>query len=165
WCSGDGEKGVGQTVQHVYAAGAWHPTLATDAGAEPAGTVTSISVSLSGPRSARYAQWITLRAAVTPRVPVTLRGRRFVHGKLRVRVLGTAPWVASAFGTVSLPLQILVTPKLVVRTVGNPIVGGRVRVIATLHPAAAGRVRIPKVDTRAAHVAHVVVTSRAARGW
>jgi N-acetylmuramoyl-L-alanine amidase len=165
WTFGDGMSGAGQTVQHTYAAGAWHPTLTTDLGSEPAGTVASISVTLRGPRTARYAQWVTLRASVTPRVPVKLRGRQFVHGKLRVRVLGVAPWVAIALGTRSQPLRILVTPRLVVRTAGNPIVGGRVRVVATLHPASAGRVAVPRVDTRTAHVAHLTVRSRAAAGW
>jgi len=144
---------------------AWHATLVTDLGTDPAAPVTAISVSLAGPAHARYAQWVTLRASVTPNVPVTLRGRRFIHGKLRVRVLGTAPWVANALGVKSSALRILVTPKLVVRTIGNPIVGGRVRVVAALHPASAGTVVASRVDTSRAHVAHVVVHSRPRPGW
>src|SRR3954464_8348485 len=31
WSFGDGEEGLGQSVQHIYAAGAWHATLTTDA--------------------------------------------------------------------------------------------------------------------------------------
>jgi hypothetical protein len=166
WSFGDNEEGLGQSVQHVYAAGAWHPVLTSDLGAEPAPAVTAISLRLTGPREARYAQWVTLHAFVTPRVPVTWRGRRFVHGKLRVRVLGTAPYVAHALGTRSEPLRILVAPKLVVHTAGSPVVGGHVRVIATLHPASAGTVVAARlVDTRSAHVAHVAVRSRPARGW
>ena len=166
WDFGDGEQGLGQSVQHVYAAGAWHPTLTSDAGAEPARAVTSISLRLTGPRVARYAQYVTLRASVTPRVPVTWRGRRFVRGKLRVRILGTAPYVAHALSVRSAPLRVLVTPKLVVRTVGSPVVGGAVRVVASLHPATAGRIVGPRrIDTRIAHVAHVVVRSRPASGW
>ena len=166
WSFGDGEEGIGQSVQHVYAAGAWHPALTTDAGPEAAPAVTAISLTLTGPRVARYAQWVTLHATVTPRVPVTWRGRRFVHGKLRVRILGTTPYVAHALVARSTPLRILVTPRLVVRTEGSPVVGGRVRVVATLHPASAGSVVGPRhVDTRSAHLAHVVVRSRPARGW
>jgi hypothetical protein len=165
WRFGDGQEGVGQSVQHVYAAGLWHATLVTDLGTDSAPSVTAISVKLSGPARARYAQWVTLHAAVTPRVPVTLRGRRFVHGKLRVRVLGTAPWTANALGTRSTPLRIIVTPKLVVRTIGNAIVGGRLRVVATLHPAAAGTVVVPRIDTSRAHIAHVAVRSRPKPGW
>jgi lipoprotein-anchoring transpeptidase ErfK/SrfK len=166
WDFGDGQQGVGRTVQHVYAAGAWRPTLATEAGGEPAPVVTAISVALEAPRLARYGEWVTLRASVTPRVPVMLRGRRFVHGKLRVRVLGTAPWVAHALGVESAPARILVAPKLVLRLAGTPYVGSRVRVIATLHPASAGVVKAPReVDTRTAHIAHVEAASRPARGW
>jgi lipoprotein-anchoring transpeptidase ErfK/SrfK len=166
WDFGDGQEGVGRSVQHVYAAGAWRPTLTTESGAEPAPVVTAISVALEAPRVARYAEWVTLRASVTPRVPVTLRGRRFVHGKLRVRVLGTAPWIALALGVQSTPVRILVTPKLVVRLSGTAFVGSPVRVTATLHPASAGRVVAPRaVDTRVPHLAHVRATSRPAAGW
>jgi hypothetical protein len=166
WDFGDGAQGTGQSVQHVYRAGAWHPALATDAGTEKAPPVTSISLKVTGPRVARYAQTVTLHASVTPRVPVSLRGRHFIGGKLRVRVLGTAPWVAHALSVTSAPVKILVTPKLVIRLAGRPLVGSPVRVVATLHPASAGVVRGPKlVDTRAVHVAHVRVSSRPARGW
>jgi L,D-transpeptidase-like protein/putative peptidoglycan binding protein/PKD domain-containing protein len=165
WSFGDGQSGAGQSVQHAYAAGAWHATLATDAGTDAAPSVTAIAVSLTGPAHARYAQYVTLRASVTPRVPVTLHGRRFVNGKLRVRVLGTAPWRANALGVRSKMIRILVTPKLVVRTVGRAIVGGHVRVVATLHPANAGTIAVPRVDTSRAHVAHVAVRSRPRPGW
>jgi hypothetical protein len=166
WNFGDGEQGEGASVQHVYAAGAWQPTLTSDAGTEAAPAVTAISLTLAAPHVARYAQWVTLHATVTPRVPVTLRGRRFVSGKLRVRVLGTAPWVAHALGVASSPTRILVTPKLVVRFAGRPLVGGALRVVATLHPASAGVVRGPSVvDTHRVHIAHVHVASRPAPGW
>jgi hypothetical protein len=150
----------------VYGAGSWRPTLTTDAGEEPAGVVTSISLTLAAPRVARYAQRITLRAAVVPRIPVTLRGRRFVGGKLSVRVLGTAPWVADALGVASAPVRILVAPKIVVHLAGRPLVGSALRVVATLHPASAGRIVGPaSVDTRSPHLAHVHVVSRPAAGW
>ncbi len=163
---GDGAGAEGVSVQHVYTAGAWRPTLTTDAGTEAAPTVTAISLKLAAPRVARYAQWVTLRATVTPRVPVTLRGRHFVGGKLRVRVLGTSPWVAHALGVTSAPARILVTPKLVVSFAGEPLVGSPLRVVATLHPAAAGTIAGPsRVDTRSVHLAHVRIASRPARGW
>jgi lipoprotein-anchoring transpeptidase ErfK/SrfK len=166
WSFGDGEEGVGQSVQHVYGAGAWRPTLTTELGSEQAPPVTAISLTLHVPPVARYAQWVTLRASVTPRVPVSLRGRRFVAGKLRVRVLGTAPYVAEALGIRSPPARILVTPKLILRFVGSPVVGGRVRSIATLHPATAGRIVVPRIlDTRTAHVAHVTARTVPASGW
>jgi L,D-transpeptidase catalytic domain/Putative peptidoglycan binding domain len=128
--------------------------------------VTAISLRLTGPKAARYAQRVTLHASVTPRVPVTLRGRHFVNGKLRVRVLGAAPWTAQALGVRAAPLHIAVIPTLTVRTIGSPVVGGRVRVVGTLHPASAGTVVGPRlVDTRTAHVAHVRLRSRPAKGW
>jgi hypothetical protein len=166
WNFGDGGQAEGRTVEHVFAAGAWRPSLTTEAGLEEATPVTAIAVTLTAPHVARYAQWVTLHAAVTPRVPVKLRGRQFVAGKLRVRVLGTAPWVADALGVASLPVHILVTPRVVVRFVGEPLVGSRLRAVATLHPASAGRVVSTKVvDTRTVHVARVRVSSRPAPGW
>ena len=166
WSFGDGEEGLGASVQHVYGTGAFYPTLTSDAGSDAAPTVTSISLRVTGPRIARYAQYVTLHAHVTPRVPVTLRGRRFVNGKLRVRVLDTAPWTARALTVRAAPVRILVTPTLTLRTIGSPVVGGRLRVLGTLHPASAGSVVGPRiVDTRRAHVAHVVLRTRPARGW
>jgi hypothetical protein len=109
---------------------------------------------------------VTLRASVVPRLPVLLRGRRFVNGKLRVRVLGPQPWIATADGVSSRPVHITAVPKLVVRLVGAPVVGSRLRVEATLHPANAGRIIGPKVvNTAEARVARITVTTRPARGW
>jgi lipoprotein-anchoring transpeptidase ErfK/SrfK len=166
WDFGDGQVATGRTVQHPYRAGYWHPTLTTDAGPEPVAPVTSISLKLRGPETARYAQWVTLHAAVVPRLPVTYRGRRFVGGVLRVRVLGTAPWVAKAVGVRSNAVHTRVTPKLVVRVIGTPVVGGKLRVVATLHPASAGRVVAPRaIDTSRPRVAHITVTTKPAAGW
>src|SRR5439155_1990707 len=47
WQFGDGRQGGGQSVQHVYAAGAWYPKLTTDLGTDALPPVTSISVSLT----------------------------------------------------------------------------------------------------------------------
>jgi lipoprotein-anchoring transpeptidase ErfK/SrfK len=165
WDFGDGQQLAGRTVTHVFAAGYWRPTLTTDAGAEPARPVTSIALALSGPATARYAQRVTLHATVTPRLPITLGGRRFVAGKLSVRVLGAAPWTAHV-GNVSRSIRIRVTPKLVVRLAGSPLVGGKLRVVATLHPATAGRVIAPTtVDTSSPRLARVEVRTRPAAGW
>jgi hypothetical protein len=165
WDFGDGSQAAGRTVTHVFAAGYWRPALTSDGGAEPGQPVTSIALLLTGPRTARYAQRITLHARVTPRLPVTLNGRRFVSGKLRVRVLGAAPWTAHA-GNVSKSIRIRVTPKLVVAFAGSPLVGGKLRVVATLHPAIAGTVIAPKaVDTRVPRIARVEVRTRPAAGW
>jgi len=167
WSFGDGGTAAGQSVRHVYAAGVFRPTLTTDVEpeGEPAGTVLSIALKVHAPARARYAQGVTLRTSVTPRLPVMLRGRQFIHGKLRVRVLGTAPWVARANG-VTATARTVVVPKLVVRVVGAPVVGSRMHVRATLHPASAGRVvGAGRIDTRTARIAHVTVSTRPSAGW
>jgi lipoprotein-anchoring transpeptidase ErfK/SrfK len=165
WDFGDGRQEAGRTVTHVFAAGYWRPALTSDSGTEPAQPVTSISLALSGPATARYAQRVTLRAKVTPRLPVTLNGRRFVAGKLSVRVLGAAPWTAHV-GNASATIRIRVTPKLVVKVAGSPLVGGKLQVVATLHPAAAGKVIAPKaIDTSVPRLARIEVRTRPAPGW
>jgi L,D-transpeptidase catalytic domain/Putative peptidoglycan binding domain/PKD domain len=166
WDFGDGTTASGQTVQHVYAAGSWRPALTSDAGVERTGPVSSVSLTVAMPRRVSYAKYVALRARVVPRIPVTYRGRRFQRsGLLRVRVLGPGPYVVRAFG-VTASTSTLVVPHLTVSTRGAAIVGARVRIVATLHPATAGRVIAPRaVDTRRAHVARIQVRTRAAPGW
>ena len=167
WDFGDGVQATGQTVQHVFQAGIFRPTLTSDLGRVASPAIKSISLKLSAPKKARYAQWVVLHATVVPRLPVTLGGRTFgAQGNLRVRVLGPAKLVATAGGVAAAPVQIKVIPTVSLRAEGAPLVGGRVRVIATLHPASAGKVVGPKlVDTRTAHVAHLLARSVPARGW
>lgn len=165
WDLGDGTTATGRTVQHVYAAGSWRPTLTSDAGAERVAPVTSVSLAVTLPRRVRYAQYVALRATVVPRIPVTYRGRRFQHGLLRVRILGPEPFVASAFG-VEASASTVVVPRLTVSTRGAAVVGSPVKLVATLHPAVAGTVVAPHaIDTRSAHVARVQVRTRPAAGW
>ncbi len=167
WDLGDGSRAAGQTVQHVFPAGVYRPTLTSDLGQDTSPAIVSISLKVSAPRKARYAQWIVLHTAVVPRLPVLLGGRRFgAHGNLRVRVLGPASLVATAGGVAAAPVRVQVIPRITLRTEGAPLVGARVRVVATLHPASAGRVPGPGlVDTRAPHMAHLLVRSIPARGW
>lgn len=167
WNFADGSQATGQSVQHVFTAGSWVPTLTSDVGTEPAPRVTSVSLRLSAPPKADYAQYVTLKATVVPKLPITLNGRTFgSRGNLRYRVLRPARLVAQAGGVSSAPVRIQVVPTITIRTVGAPLVGNPVRVIAALHPASAGTVTGPKlVDTRSAHVAHVLVRSRPSSGW
>ncbi|HEX3807615.1 MAG TPA: L,D-transpeptidase family protein [Gaiellaceae bacterium] len=165
WDFGDGATAIGQSVQHVFAAGSFHTTLTSDAGTDMTGPVTSVSLTLTAPKRARYGQWVALSATVVPRLPVTLGGRSFVHGKLRVRVLSPRPWTAVADG-VTATAAATVVPTLTLATRGATFVGSAVRVIATLHPADAGTVVAPHaVDTRTPHVAHVTATTHPAPGW
>ena len=167
WDFGDGVRATGQTVQHVFPAGVFRPTLTSDLGQDSAPAIRSISLKVSAPEQARYGQWVVLHAAVVPRLPVMLGGRRFgARGKLRVRVLGPARLVATAGGVAAAAVRVRVVPTLSLRSEGTPLVGGQVRVIATLHPASAGRVVGPKlVDTRTAHVAHLRARSVPSSGW
>ncbi len=107
-----------------------------------------------------------MRATVVPRIPVTYRGRRFQHGALRVRVLGPGPLVASAFG-VTASASTIVVPQLAVSTRGAAIVGSPVarRRDAAPRRGRRGALRLARVDTRTAHVAHVLVRTRPAAGW
>jgi peptidoglycan hydrolase-like protein with peptidoglycan-binding domain len=67
---------------------------------------------------------------------------------------------------VSASIRIRVTPKLVVTLAGSPLVGGKLRVVATLHPAVAGTVIAPKtIDTSAPRLARIEVRTRPAAGW
>jgi len=157
WDFGDGTTATGQSVQHAYAAGYFRPSLASDAGSETVAPVTSIALRVSLPKRVKYAKFVALRAQVVPRIPVTFRGREFQHGALRVRVLGPGPFVVHA-GNVTAATSTTVVPTLTVATHGA-------RVVATLHPASAGTVRVPKVDAHASHDQHVVVRSRPAKGW
>jgi len=165
WDFGDGATAAGQTVQHTFAAGSYRVTLSSDAGRETVWPVTSVTLHVTAPRRARYGAWVALRARVVPRVPVTWHGRRFQHGALRVRVLGPGPWTVEAAG-VTATAATRVVPRLVVSTRGLPVVGGKVQVVATLHPASAGTVVAPRfLDTRAGRTMRVVVRSRPAPGW
>ena len=121
WTFGDGQTASGQTVTHTFAAGYWRPVLASDGGAEPTQPITSVSLRLTAPRLARYGRYVALQATVVPRLPVTLDGRRFVHGKLRVRVLSPRPWVVSAKG-VEATASTRVQPTLTVAVRGTPVV-------------------------------------------
>jgi lipoprotein-anchoring transpeptidase ErfK/SrfK len=172
WNFGDGSQGQGQTISHSFAAGAFAPTLTTDAGVDSLPSVTSISVRLSGPRRIAYGGWLTLRAQATPALPVRVRGHPVVDGTVRLRALSTAPYVAVAEGVRSTPLQVLLTPKVVARLEGAPVVGGRVRVVASLHPAHAGTLRVTvdgrtglRVATASPHIATATVAVVAGPGW
>jgi len=166
WDFGDGTTEAGPAAAHVYPAGRWQPTLTTDAGVQQLPPVTAVSVTLRGPRQARYAQWITLHVTVKPALPATVRGRRVVAGRIRFRALSPAAYVAFADSIRSQPLHVLLEPKLVLHVPRIATVGQRVRVLATLHPAHAGTVHVVRaVDTHSAGRAQVVVRSTPARGW
>ena len=165
WTFGDGQQAEGAAVSHDFAAGLWTPTLTTDAGPQTLPAVTSISLTLNGPKVAKYAQWVTLHAAVTPSLPIAVRGRRVVGGRVRFRALTTQPFVAFADGVRSEPWRITLAPKLVVHVRRIATVGQKVDVHASLHPASAGSVRTTPVSTAKPGTVKVVVTTKPAAGW
>jgi len=165
WSFGDGQQAQGASVVHDYAAGLWAPELTTDAGPQTLPAVTSISLALTGPKVAKYAEWVTLHASVTPSLPVAVRGRRVVGGRIRFRALSTQPYVAFADGVRSEPWRITLAPKLVVHVARIATVGQDVKVRASLHPASAGSVRTTTVSTATPGTVKVLVTSKPAAGW
>src|SRR5436305_11693588 len=70
WRFGDGSTAEGRTVALSFRGGRFVPVLQTDTGAQRLDPVTSIALRLVAPRSARYAQPVTLRATVVPKLPV-----------------------------------------------------------------------------------------------
>ena len=171
WDFGDGQRADGQTVEHVYGAGAWAPTLTTEGGAQAVARVTSISLVLRARHRADYGAKVTLRATVVPRLPVKLlNGRTFRGGALTVEA--THPrWTAVAGGVVA-STSILLRPTLEVRLVGSPTIGSTLRVLGRLHPAHSGTVRVRVdgkgtnlVDTSRVRTARIVVSTIPHTGW
>src|SRR6185312_10759889 len=86
WRFGDGTGAKGRTVHHTFRAGRFVPVLRTGRGVQQVAPVTSIALRLVAPHSARYAERVTLRATVVPKLPVTVAGQRFRDGKLAFQV-------------------------------------------------------------------------------
>ena len=125
WDFGDGVRATGQTVQHVFPAGVFRPTLTSDLGQDTSSAIRSISLKVSAPKQARYAQWVVLHATVVPRLPVVLGGRRFgARGNLRIRVLNPAKLVATAGGVAAAPVQVQVIPTITIRTKARRLSAG-----------------------------------------
>jgi hypothetical protein len=171
WDFGDRQAAEGQRVEHVYTAGAWTPVLTTDTGPQKLARVTSISLVLRAPHRADYARPVTLRATVVPRLRVRLlSGRTFRNGA--ATVVATHPHWTAVAGGVTARAAIMLRPKLEVRLTGSPTVGAPVRVLARLHPAHAGIVRVRVdgrptnlVDTGRVHTARIVVSTIPHEGW
>jgi PKD repeat protein len=172
WNFGDGQQAQGQSVQHVYAAGRWQPTLTTDGGTDTLPSVTAVLIVLTGPTEAKYAQSITLHVSVTPAVPVEVRGHQAQGGVIHLRALSTAPYVALGGGGRSAPLKISLEPTISLSLRGSTVFGGNAHAVAVLHPASAGKVKLTvdgkpgaRVDTKHVHTAIVVASSTPAPGW
>jgi len=171
WDFGDGRSADGQATEHTYGPGAWTPALTTETGPQTLPQVTSISLVLRARHRADYAQKVTLRATVVPRLPVKLlNGRTFRRGALTVEA--THPRWRAVAGGVTATTAILLRPTLEVRLVGSPTTGSPLRVLARLHPAHAGTVRVRvdgrptlRVDTSRVRTARNVVSTIPHAGW
>jgi peptidoglycan hydrolase-like protein with peptidoglycan-binding domain len=171
WRFGDGTTARGRAVVHTFRAGRFTPVLRTKGrGARRLGPVTSIALRLVAPRTATYAQHVTLRATVVPKLPVTVAGRLFRGGRLTLTVAD--PRVTAVAGGVAVRAAIRLRPVLDVRLAGERTIGAPLRVVAVLRPAHAGSVSVrvdgattDVVDTSGVHTARIVVTSEPRPGW
>jgi len=201
WDLGDGATAVGATVRHVYETGSWTATVTATAldgeTAQAQVEVRSESVSLRAPRQATYGESVELRGSLHPaaagfRVTVSERGRVLgrartaANGSFRIRARAKAPGplVARADQASSPPVTLAVRPVVTVALAGRHALYGRLRALARLRPASAGRLavkvrrpgaavriftgrRAVRVRLDTSSPGRIVVTARArtASGW
>jgi len=157
-------------VTHRYAGGRFAPTLSTDAGKQRVAPVTSVALTLVAPAKADYGATVTLQAHVVPKVPVRLGGRPFLGGRLTLTV--TQPFLTAVAGPAVVHRTIVVRPRLDVSLDGARTVGSPLHVVASLHPANAGDVRVTvdgvatmTVPTQDVRTARVTIVTTAKTGW
>jgi peptidoglycan hydrolase-like protein with peptidoglycan-binding domain len=170
WRFGDGARAEGRAVSHAFRGGRFAPVLVTDAGPQPVRPVTSVSLRLLAPRRARYGEQVTLRARVVPKLPVQLAGMPFRGGRLSLTV--TQPFLTAVAGGVAVRATIGVVPRLDVRIDGERTVGAPLHVVAAVHPASAGTLRVDvdgrpttAIDTTTVRASRIVVSTVPRRGW
>jgi peptidoglycan hydrolase-like protein with peptidoglycan-binding domain len=139
WQFGDGTIAQGESVTHTYPGGRFTPKLATNSGVRKLPALISVALRLVVPERADYGTRVTLRAQVTPRIPVRLGGQLFRNGTLALTV--TQPLLTAVAGPVTVRETIVVRPRLDVRLDGSRALGSRLRVVAVLRPAHAGSVQ------------------------
>jgi N-acetylmuramoyl-L-alanine amidase len=170
WSFGDGATGHGQVVTHTYRGGRFAPSLSTDAGRQRLAPVTSVALTIVAPRKADYGATVTLHAHVVPNVPVRLGGRPFRGGALTLTVM--QPFITAVAGPAVVHRTIVVKPRLDVSLDGARTVGSPLHVVASLHPAHAGQVRVTvdgvatmDVPTHDVRTARISVVTAATAGW
>jgi len=159
WDLGDRTQAEGPLVQHRYGAGRFTATVtATGADgttAQATVTITSVKLTLRGPRVATYGKPVTLRGRVVPALrgsPISLySGATAVKtvktsrkGAFRFRVRQTVASSYSArFETVSSgSLAVAVRPRLDVSLPPARMLGQRFVLRAKLEPRGSGRLRV-----------------------
>jgi PKD repeat protein len=159
WDLGDRSQADGPLVQHRYGAGRFTATVtATGADgttAQAAVTITSVKLTLRGPRVATYGRPVTLRGSVVP----ALRGSQVAlysgatpvksttvsrKGNFRFRVRQTvASSYRAGFETVSSrSLAVAVRPRLDVSLPPARMLGQRLVLRVKLKPRGSGRLRV-----------------------
>jgi Putative peptidoglycan binding domain/L,D-transpeptidase catalytic domain/PKD domain len=159
WELGDRTQAGGPVVQHRYGAGKFTATVtATGADgttAQASITITSVKLTLSGPRVATYRKAVTLRGRVVPAVtgsPIALysgtaavkSAKASRSGRFRFRVRQTAASSYSArFEMVSSStVAVAVRPRLDVSLPPNRMLGQRLVLHAKLRPRGSGKLRV-----------------------
>jgi hypothetical protein len=154
WDFGDGTTGEGAAVEHAYAEpGRYRATLTTDAGAANVEAV-AYRVMFDGPTRARFGALGRFSGSIWPalagaRVEVIGPGGTIARGKtrrnggfvLRARVRGVGPFRARIGGLLSAETSVRVRPAIEARLAGSGVVGDRLRLVASVRPAAAGTLR------------------------
>jgi len=159
WDLGDRTQADGPVVQHRYGAGKFTATVtATGADgttAQASITITSVKLTLSGPRVATYRKTVTLPGRIIP----TLRGASIGlysgtttvasakvgrNGRFRFRVRQKATNAYSArFETISSnTVAVALRPRLDVSLPPNRMLGQRLVLHAKLKPRGSGKLRV-----------------------
>jgi lipoprotein-anchoring transpeptidase ErfK/SrfK len=170
WRFGDGTRASGRTVTHTFGGGRFSPVLTTGPGLTKLAPLTSVALTVVAPRRADYGATVTLRAKVTPAMPVRLGGELFRGGALPITV--TQPFLTVSAGPATVRKTIVVKPLLDVQLDGSRMIGAPLKAVAVLRPANAGSVEV-KIDgqpstlvpTSSLHTARIVVSSKPKPGW
>ena len=185
WSFADGATAEGQTVTHVFAAGRFGGTLATDGEETPLPEATAVGFTLTAPQAADWGDAVVFAGTVTPAAHVRLyRGRAFVASasgprfRLKVKLLGPGPYTLRAAGAVSAPVTVRVRPTIETKLVGSGAVGRPLTLVARLRPARAGELQARvgartrhgrtlrlRLDTRRPRTLRVALRTRPADGY
>ena len=160
WQLGDGTTADGPIVQHVYGAGRFvarvTATSLTGETSQASVTLTSIGLTLAGPRTGRYRQLVRFHGRLVPalkgarvalyrgeRRVMTVRTGRGGRFSLRGRV-GTPDqrYTVRYAGALSNALELAVRPALDTGFLGSGRLGGRLVLRVRERPAAAGTLTV-----------------------
>jgi PKD repeat protein len=160
WTFGDGTAGDGQTLEHIYRAGAFRARVtATNAAGETATAstrVVSLALTLRARGVVTYGGHLRFRGRLVPaltglRVGLfaadghrAARGRTHGGGRFLIGAPIRSPgaYKARFHGALSNPVSVTVRPTISARLLGSGIVGRPLRLAFRVRPAVAGRVRI-----------------------